>query len=160
MVNYNNSKIYKIICNTTGFNYIGSTCQELGKRLNKHRWDYKNKLNLTSCKILENNNYEIVLIENYPCKNKQELLLRERYWIENLECVNNNLPIMTIDDKVIYYKSYYEKNKDNIITRQTSYYKNNKDKIKSIRNVYLEKNKDKINEYQRLYRQKKRFELP
>jgi len=57
------SKIYKIICNTTGLCYIGSTNEKyLSSRLSKHKYDSKNK-NISSKKVLENNNYHIELIE-------------------------------------------------------------------------------------------------
>jgi predicted GIY-YIG superfamily endonuclease len=36
MPNYQNSKIYKIRCNTTGLVYIGSTTQSLKQRLDQH----------------------------------------------------------------------------------------------------------------------------
>jgi len=41
MVNYNNSKIYKIVCNVTGKQYISSTSVGLKKRLTGKRVDYK-----------------------------------------------------------------------------------------------------------------------
>lgn len=96
MVNYSNSKIYKIIDNTNGNIYIGSTCQPLSKRLAAHRSAYnqymKGKKYVKSCDILKNNDYNIILIENYSCTDKEELLARERYFIENTKCINTNIP--------------------------------------------------------------------
>ena len=72
MVNYNLGKIYRIVCKTTGLVYIGSTAEPtLARRLATHSRKYKCFLNgkgrfVTSYKILENNNYEIILIENTP----------------------------------------------------------------------------------------------
>ena len=34
MIDYTKSKIYKIVCNTTGLIYIGSTVNKLSRRLN------------------------------------------------------------------------------------------------------------------------------
>jgi len=45
MPDYSNSKIYKIICNITGFVYIGSTLQTLIQRLQDHKRDYNSYLN-------------------------------------------------------------------------------------------------------------------
>ena len=91
-------KIYKITCKTTGLCYIGSTIEKtLEIRLSKHLYDYKRHKwgiypYVTSFKILENNNYDICLIENYPCKSVIELRERERFYIEKLSCVNKRVP--------------------------------------------------------------------
>lgn len=61
--------------------------------IKKHLEKSNKKNYTTSFKILENNNYEIELIEDYPCGSKRELEARERYWSEQYindgyECVN------------------------------------------------------------------------
>jgi len=94
MVNYQLSKIYKIECNITGLVYIGSTCEPtLAKRLSKHVSNYGSFLNgkqrfCSSGDIIKNGNYDIILIENYPCTSKDELHARERYWTNNINCIN------------------------------------------------------------------------
>ena len=59
-------KIYKIIDNTNGNIYIGSTVQPLSKRLVGHRSSYnqyiKGKKYVKSCDIIKNNNYNISYI--------------------------------------------------------------------------------------------------
>ena len=162
MVNYELAKIYKIVCNITGLIYIGSTCEPtLAKRLAKHRIDYKRFLNgskiyLTSYKVLENNDYDIILIENVVCENKDELHKKERFNIENYECVNKNIPSRTYqeycnDNKVMIAEKrkilYDQSNKD--IYKQ--YYIDHKDKRKE----YIEINKHKIAEKKKIYREKK-----
>ena len=131
MPDYQLGKIYKIVCNETNQVYIGSTCRPLlSQRLAKHNYSYKYYLKgkyrfITSFKILERNNYEIILVELYPCNSKDELSARERYWIENTKnCVNKCIPTRT-------KKEYSEANKD---------------KIKETKKQYREANKDKINE--------------
>ena len=116
MVNYQLGKIYKIVCNTTGLIYIGSTCEPiLARRLAKHRTDYKRYFDgksnyITSFKILENNNYEIILIENVICESKDELHKKERFHIESYECVNKHIPGRT-------HTEYYNENKEIIIEK-------------------------------------------
>ena len=95
MVNYQNGKIYKIKDNTNGDEYVGSTCETyLSRRLQKHLARYKYWLKhkkgrkFTSWKILSNNDYKIELIENYPCNNLKELRIREQYWIDKIDCIN------------------------------------------------------------------------
>lgn len=99
-------KVYKITCKTTGLCYIGSTIEKrLGIRLSKHLYDYKRHLAgiypyVSSFKIIETDNYEISLIENYPCKSSNELRQRERFYIENLPCVNEKIPNRTRKEKI------------------------------------------------------------
>jgi hypothetical protein len=38
--------------------------------------------------MLENGDYNIILVETYPCNSKDELLARERYWSDKIVCVN------------------------------------------------------------------------
>jgi hypothetical protein len=50
---------------------------------------------MTSFKILKHGNYQIQLVENYPCKNSKELHAREKYWIEKTNCIDKNIPTQT-----------------------------------------------------------------
>ena len=97
-INYNNGKIYKIVDNKSDMIYVGSTCKTLEQRIKSHISNYKNYKagkyhNISSFKILENNNYKIELVKLYPCVNNQELELQEgniikEYKNEKLNVVN------------------------------------------------------------------------
>jgi len=93
---YSQGKIYKIVCNKTGLVYIGSTSSSLETRLKGHENDCKRYLNkktnhlISSIFVIVNNDYKIELIENYPCNNKQELIKREYYYIDNIDCINTH----------------------------------------------------------------------
>jgi len=131
---YSNGKIYKIVDNTNGNIYIGSTIKTLDRRLWKHNSDYKRFLQnkthyIYSFIILENNNYSIELIENYPCNNKEELEEKEKEYIENNICVNKNIPTQNIK---ITRKNYIEKNKEYIKNWKQHWYENNKYKYEKI----------------------------
>lgn len=97
MNKYENGKIYKIVCNITNEIYIGSTVEILEERLRKHILPGKNRC--MSRNILDRGDYEIILIKNYPCNSKEELLWEERRQLENNICVNKRLPIMTKEEK-------------------------------------------------------------
>ena len=160
MVNYANGKIYKIVCNITGKIYIGSTTLSLSQRLVQHRTDYNGWKNgkrkfVTSFGIIENGNYDIVLLEEFPCENKEQLYQRERFYIESLICVNKVIPTRTnkeyrIDnaDKI---KEYYIDNIDKIKDHQKNYYIDNADKIKEQSKLYRLENTDKIREQNKIY---------
>ncbi len=144
-IDYSKGKIYRIVCDTTGLTYIGSTVETLSRRLTKHIADYKLYLKgkrnykITSFDIIKNNNYKIILIDNYACKNKEELHREERKYIESIECINKNIPTRT-------HKEYREDNKDKRLEYNKKYNEKNKDKIKEYKKEYHENNKDKINE--------------
>jgi len=137
MVNYNNGKIYKLICDNSDLIYIGSTTQPLYKRLNEHK-----KRNISSKKLFELGNVKIILIEEVKCDNNEQLIKREQYYIDKYK---NNI----INDKNAYtdQKEYYIKNKDNIKDKRKEYYIKNKNKIKE----YRIKNKEKRKEYNKEY---------
>jgi hypothetical protein len=167
MNKYQKGKIYRLVCNNTGLNYYGSTTQLLSKRLYAHKLCYKNYLNdnknyFTSFKIIEGNNFEIILVELFNCSCKIELEKRERYYIENNDCVNKNIPTRTIkewrelhkNDYKEYNKDYYKEHKDEKKNKLKEYYDLNKDKIKEQKKEFYNLNKDKINE-----KRKKKYEL-
>lgn len=129
MPNYENSKIYKIVSNGDSKCYIGSTTlKTLAKRLAVHKCQFKKGIKITSGRIIATGDYNIVLIEKYPCNSKDELHARERYWIDHIECVNKGKPL-TEEERTDYYKKYcrfnYSNNeayRDKIRTRNLSHY--------------------------------------
>lgn len=146
MSKYEQGKIYKIVDNSNGNVYIGSTTQStLAKRLAQHVSAYKyyqktsntKKYRTTSFGILENMNYDIILIETYPCKIKDELTARERYYIDTMECVNKYKPLRTTKewrlDNIVEVKqrdhNKYMKNKEIIAEQKRIHYEENKEII-------------------------------
>ena len=129
-IKYEDSKIYKIVCNVTGLVYVGATTKQyLSQRLAAHVACYNHfkKGNvsryMTSAKILEGGNYDIHLLELCPCGSIDEQKIRERYYIELLECVNKVIPGRTSNEyyndfKEKYnatHKSYYDTNKEMLL---------------------------------------------
>tara|TARA_R110001606_G_scaffold14424_1_gene60940 strand:- start:36 stop:572 length:537 start_codon:yes stop_codon:yes gene_type:complete len=137
-IRYENGKIYKIVDNTNNNIYIGSTIQKLKYRLSRHKSKYNAYLQgkckyITSFDIIKNDDYNIELLELYPCNNKKELELRERHNIERNICVNKNIPTRTHKeyriDKSDEIREYYIKNRDKILEKQKKYNIKNRDKI-------------------------------
>ena len=154
MPNYENGKIYKIHSFQIDKIYIGSTTQPLCKRFANHKFKFKKGgMEVTSKEILKYDDVMITLIESYPCNNKNELEKRERYHIENNNCVNKYIPTRT-------GKEWYHDNKDKI----SQYYIDNKDKRKQWEIANREKrnhqrrlsnitNKETISKSMKVYRQ-------
>ena len=137
MSKYQNSKIYKLVSPHTDEIYIGSTVQRLCHRLSGHKRDCRERTIITNKKLFELGDVKIILIEEYPCDNKEQLLKRERHHIENNECLNIQIPGRT-------RKEYYQDNKDIAIKRSKERYENKKEEIAEKGKEYREKNQEKI----------------
>jgi len=156
MPNYQKGKIYKIIDNKTGKVYFGSTTEPtIARRLATHRTHCKQykegkQRNCSSFEILENNDYVIVLVELFSCSSKDELLARERYWIENNECINKNRPIVSIEEKKQYQQQYYQEHfiehKDKRTKYKQQYNQEHKEENQQYSQQYYQNNKKEINQ--------------
>jgi hypothetical protein len=164
MVNYKNGKIYKIISAQTDNIYVGSSTQPLSVRMAYHRMTHERYNEgiggyVTSSVLLEYPDAKIILIESYPCDNKEQLRAREQYHIDinkNI-CVNTNAAytgLNTNNGKNEYLKQYSktEKYKNYAVARrQTDKWKNyhRQDKWKQYQKEYkkTEKYKKKAREY-------------
>ena len=161
MPDYKKSKIYKIVCNITGLTYYGSTVQSISKRIGGHRDDIKRNRGCKSGLVLAGSDYSYSLVEECQCENKEQLLRRERFWVENNECVNKQIPGRTLaewreanKEKIKEQeKQYREQNKDKRLEYQKEYRESNKEKITEKNKKYYEANVDKIKEQKKQYRE-------
>jgi hypothetical protein len=88
MPNYQQSKIYKIVNSVNDKIYIGSTTVKLSQRKVKHKSKAKIYPNRKVYQHLNSVGWEhvrIVLIENVTCFSKEQLLMREDYYINLLK---------------------------------------------------------------------------
>lgn len=173
---YNNGKIYRLVNSVDGEFYVGSTCTSLAKRFHNHKNGAKHKPSQRVYQHLNEVNWanvSIVLVEEFSCDNKMELLRRERYWIEELKpTLNQQLPTRDwkerynakkedtefIEQRKIYNQEYHEKNKNEIIKRHTERRMENIDTIREKDRIskakYRAENTDKVREYHAKYRAK------
>ena len=122
-------RIYQLVCDD-GYYYIGSTKNELRKRFWHHKHDAKTEPDRKVYQHINRigwNNVKIVLIEEFCCKNKEELVKKEYEYIQlkrmDRFCLNTCL-----------YNDITQYNEDN------------KDAIKEYKGQWYESNKNKINE--------------
>jgi hypothetical protein len=148
MVNYTNSKVYKIWSTQGDKIYIGSTTKQyLSQRMDKHRSDYKqflkSNISVTSSYLVFEeygvDNCFIELLEAKECISKDELHKLEGKYIRELTCVNKIIPGRT-------QQEYYEENRDKLVEKCKQYKINNKEKISDFNKQYHDLNKDKINQ--------------
>lgn len=115
---FSKGMIYRIVCNITGDVYIGGSSQTCAQRLSQHVNSYKlwvkdnTKLYTSSYIILARNDYKLILVESYPCKNNDELRAREQFWIDQTECVNKYRAHRTPEQKKQWFQDNVERKKE------------------------------------------------
>ena len=179
-IDYSKTVIYKITHKDPNncFIYIGQTTNFI-KRKNAHKSASKNennKLHLSKLYKTINENggwdmFEILPIEQFPCKNSLEATIRERYWFDFHQAnLNTNVPTRSNDEMYILTKdrrqTYYRENKevkltnikqryiekrDVILQQKQIYYRTNKETITERNKKYVEANKEKIRERMKKY---------
>jgi hypothetical protein len=155
---YQTGKIYKIVnINDPEEFYIGSTKNLLRSRWqghkqacekNPHRKLYllMNELGL-DC-------FKIILLEDYPCDNRDQLRMREHHWITLLKPKLNQIKAyLSQEDKVLYKKEHkavhkeqyaqwsktsYEEHKEERIVYHKNYYEQHKDEILAVMKLPVE----------------------
>jgi hypothetical protein len=121
MRDYSRSKLYYIIDKTNGDKYVGSTIEKIWRRKAKHKDAYiqycKNNASwCASFNIIKNGNYEIELIEDYPCENDEQLRIREQFWIDTIDCINIRRAYASEEYKLIQKRISDKKHYDYYIT--------------------------------------------
>lgn len=145
-VDYSKIVMYKIVCKNPDIlgTYIGSTaCFNTRKSHHKYNCntdDDNKKYNYKIYKFIRENggwdNFEMIQIEPYPCKNKTECLTRERELIElELESLNSNKPIISVLESIDYSKNYYYTHLEQLKDYQKDYRKKNHDDIIKWKNI-------------------------
>lgn len=103
-IKYAHGKIYKLINKLDNEMYVGSTCLELKNRLCCHKCfakTHQSQLVYKHLNAIGWQNVDIVLIEEYPCFNKTELEIREKYWIFQLKpSLNTRLTSSCVEQQV------------------------------------------------------------
>ena len=136
------ARVYKLE-SSNGLVYYGSTTQKyLSVRLCQHKSDSKDctKHNTCASKLLyaDGASVTITLVENVKdCKDKYELQARERWYIENNECVNKVVPGRTRQEYRVI----------------------NRESLKVYHKEYNKQNATVRNEYRKTYREKNRAEI-
>lgn len=158
---YQNGKIYKLVNNVDDEIYVGSTCQSLAKRLYWHKLSsvgVKSPIYLHINKVGVEN-IKIILVEEYSCDSKIQLLARERYWINKLEASlnRNKNPGLLLELGMVQYSRYScrrwrTKNREYSLEMGRRWHAENKDRSYKTHRKWIIKNKDYSNKYARQYR--------
>ena len=146
-INYQNTIIYKIVCNDLNIKdcYVGHTT-DFKRRKNEHKNSCTNVTNKTNLKVYEfirNNggwkNWSMIELEKFACNDSNEANTKEREYFEFLNAtLNSIIPILDTTERINQCKKYYSNNRINILENKLEYYNNNKYKVQS-------RNKEPIN---------------
>jgi hypothetical protein len=159
-IDYSKTIIYKIVCNDLNVKdcYVGHTTD-----MTKRKWGHKSVCNNEKNKghnhkiykiIRENggwDNWNMLLVEKFPCKDKYDACKREREVYEEIDAKMNTVrPYLTQEEIKQYHKQYdkqyYQINKEYKKEKFKEYNKANKQKISAYKKKYREVNKQKISE--------------
>ncbi len=151
-VDYSKGLVYKLCCKDPEITdeYVGSTTS-LRHRKGQHKQSTEKEGNAKYHRkvyqfIRDNggwNNWDMIMLEEYPCENKLQLEKRERYYIEQLR-TTLNMCVPTRTDK-----EYREDNKCIISERKKKCYENKKEQYRQHHRQYRIENRDKINAQKR-----------
>lgn len=173
MPDYSKSVIYKVQhLNDDNLLYIGSTTN-FTKRKNKHKCDCKTSKSKVYVMIRENGGWDcfnMIVIKEFPCENKQELLIEEDNMMRQMKSIlNMNRAHITKEDKVIYDKQYRATHpevnikyrathKEQILKSKKEYRATHKEQIAKKKKEYQQTHKEQIAKRKKEYYIKKKQE--
>ena len=149
-MDYGNAKIYKIVNTIDDEVYIGATCQPLSKRMAWHRQHstHANKSNRKLyIKMTEHGieHFSIVLIEECPCDNVEQLRKKEAHYIREQGTLNHNIPLRTSKE---YRQDNVERTKE---TQRAYNLSRNKEEVNKKNKIYHKANKEQITQQKKEY---------
>jgi len=133
-INYTNTIIYKIVCKDLAIKdcYVGHTT-DFANRKRAHKSGCNTREYYIYQFINENggwSNWQMIMIEKYPCSNFYEAGARERHWVEHFNAgLNTYSPAIGID-KNEWEKQYRIKNSEKTKNYQSKRYSEKKDSYK------------------------------
>ena len=153
-MDYSKNIIYKIVCDdlTVKDCYVGHTINMSMRKWahktvcnNEKSKDHNNKI----YKIIRKNggwdNWNMVLVEKFPCKDSSEACKREREIFEELGAKMNTFrPYRTQEEYKQYKKQYREEHQE---------------EYKQYKKQYREEHQEKIKEYHKQYYQERKAEI-
>jgi len=146
---YSKCQIYKIVCKDPNVKdcYVGNTCNWIKRKaLHKHAVNFESnkghneKKSVTIRKNGGWDNWEMVLIENFPCKTDLEARSKEREWFEKLGAtMNSQTPIRTPEELIDYNIKYREEHREELNAKKAKYREEHREEINAKTREYNSK---------------------
>ena len=161
ILDHSKTIIYKIVCKDLIVKdcHVGHTT-DMTKRKYAHKFSCNNEKdkshNLKIYKIIREtggwDNWTMLLVEKFPCKDKHEACKREREIFEELGAImNTRRPYITHEDKKQYDKQINKKYREE--------YKEHKEHLTQYQKKYREEHKEDKKQYDKLYREEHKAEI-
>lgn len=158
MVNYKLGKIYKIVSPSHPEvpPYFGSTCDTLSRRMSGHRKNFNANKSTSSKSLMCFDDAVILLVEEFPCDNIEQLRAREgQIMLEAIERSNIRIAGRTSDEYKAYenkrnkerHRLYNVEHKEDILLKKKQYYQEHKDELKISHAKYNFEHKERLKEY-------------
>lgn len=151
MRKYQNGVVYKITNSKNSEVYIGSTFMDIEERFVKHKCDAKQRPRLSKFYTFMNeqgiDNFEIDVVEEYPCESKQQLEKREGEIIREMGTLNQRIAGRSNKEYRNEFREYLRefarenKKKWKINTRE-----HHLEKERGYKKTYREKHREKLQE--------------
>jgi hypothetical protein len=133
---YSKNVIYKLVCNDLNILgcYVGHTT-DFTRRKQRHKSDCNSekgeKYNFKVYKTIRENggwdNYSMIEVEKYPCRDENEATSKEREWFERL---NSNLNTQHPNrSRQEYKRQHYIDNREESLIKMRQYNKDHKEEI-------------------------------
>lgn len=144
-IDYSKCMIYKLCCDDITITniYVGHTTNKT-RRKQEHNSRCNNsndkQYNSYVYKFIRENggwsNWSMIVVEEYPCENKNQAEARERYWIETLQAtLNKVIPTRTKQE-------YMEENREQLREKSKQYNSEHREECRKYNKKYREENED------------------
>ena len=164
ILDYSKTIMYKIVCSDLNVNecYVGHTT-DMTKRKYWHKSSCNNEkvkgYNTKIYKIIRENggwdNWTMLLVEEFPCKDKYQACKRERELYEELGAKMNMLrPYLTQEERTEYDKQYNKQYKQEHKEEHKKYHKLYYQDHKEYHKLYYQDHKEQRKEQDKQYREK------
>jgi hypothetical protein len=176
-MDYKNTIMYKFVCNDLNVTdcYVGHTVN-MTKRKCWHKFACNNEKskghNRKIYKIIRENggweNWSMLLVEEFPCKDNHEACKREREIFEELDAKMNTRKPYRTDEELKEelkqnHKQYYQIHKEELKQYDKQYREDHKEEIKEYNKQYSkqyrEENKEDLKKYHKKYREENKEDL-
>ena len=157
--------VYVIKCNISNKCYYGSTTQSLNSR----KYHHINNNSTVSKDIIDGGDWTMKTLEEVYYNNRSELLLRERWYIEQARkqeedvdnapiCINKIMPYITRaeakEQHTEIMRKWYVKNRERQIKTAKNYQETHKEQHAQAMKKYQQSHREQIKLYQRSYRER------
>ena len=159
MPDYQQGKIYKITCGDE--TYYGSTAMTLRERMWLHKSNYKRWKNGTDSKCACFNlfdkygfdNCPIELVEDYSCETKKELLIREDWYMDNNDCINEKSAYTSKEEQLEQMRQRHQDHKEEENEKSRQWYQDHKEEASEKSRQRHQDHKEELNEKSRQWYQ-------